>query len=181
MAQKTSLIIFLLQIPLNISLFQFNNIFISLPPFLPHLPASEFKQFPEYARALVGEGVLFQVKMTGSPHPKLVWYHNGEEVVPDYSSEIMNDGSLTMPSVEVKHTGTYKVVAENETGKKEGEVKLYVEDDEGMTKPKQGKGKPLLKTKDIPVAMFGRHVKQTHTNNNKDFKDEYEVFVSVLV
>ena len=56
-----------------------------------------------------------------------------------------------------------------------------MKDDEEMTKPKQGKGKPLLKTKDIPVAMFVAHVKQNHTNNNKAFKDEYEVFVSVLV
>ena len=180
---KTSLIIFLLQIPLNISLFLFNYIFISLPPSLPHLPAPEFKQFPEDARALVGEGVLFQVKVTGSPPPKLVWYHDGEEVVPDYSREIMKDGSLTMPSVEVKHTGTYKVVAENVAGKKEGEVKLYVEDDEGKTKPKQGNNKPPLKTKDIPVTKFGRHVVQNHSKNNKAFKDEYDVrvFVSVLV
>ena len=128
----------------------------------------------------MGEGVLFQMKVAGSPPPKLVWYHNGEEVVPDYSREIMKDGSLTMPSVEVRHTGTYKVVAENVAGKKEGEVKLYVEDDEGKTKPKQGKGKPLLKSKDIPVATFGRYVEQKHTNNNKAFKDEYEVFVYVL-
>ena len=130
---------------------------------------------------LVGEGVLLQVKVTGFPPSKLVWYHNGDEVVPDYSREIMKDGNLTIPSVEVRHTGTYKVVAENEAGKKEGVVKLYVEDDEEMTKPKQGKGKHLLKTKNIPVAMFGRHVKQNHTKNNKAFKDEYKVFVSVLV
>ena len=115
---------------------------------------------------MVGERALFQVKMTGFPRPKLVWYHNGEKMVPDYSREIMKDRSLTMPSVEVRQTGTYKAFAENEVGKKEGAVQLYVEDDEGMTKPKQGKGKPLLKTKDIPVAMFGRHVKQNHTNNN---------------
>ena len=57
----------------------------------------------------------------------------------------MKDSSLTMPSVEVRHTGTYKVVAENVAGK-EGEVKMYVEDEEGMTKPRQGKGKPPLKT-----------------------------------
>ena len=48
----------------------------------------------------------------------------------------MNDGSLTMPSVEFRHTGTYKVVAEYVAGKKEEEVKLYVENEEGMTKPK---------------------------------------------
>ena len=66
-----------------------------------------------------------------------MWHHNGEEVVPDYSREIMKDSSLTMPSVEVRHTGIYKVVAENVAGK-EGEVKMYVEDEEGMTKPRQG-------------------------------------------
>ena len=48
----------------------------------------------------------------------------------------MKDGSLTMPSIEVRHTGTYKVVAEYAARKKEGEVKLYVENEEGMTKPK---------------------------------------------
>ena len=66
-----------------------------------------------------------------------MWHHNGEEVVPDYSREIMKDSSLTMSSVEVRHTGTYKVVTENVAGK-EGEVKMYVEDEEGMTKPRQG-------------------------------------------
>ena len=66
----------------------------------------------------MGEGVLFQVKVTGSPPPKLVWYHNGEEIVADYSREIMTDGSLTMPSVEVRHTGTYKVVAEMWQGRR---------------------------------------------------------------
>ena len=76
-----------------------------------------------------------------------MWYHNGEEIVPDYSREILKDGSLTMPSIVVRHTGTYKVVAEHEAGKKEGEVKLYVEDEEGLTKPKQGKGKPPLKSR----------------------------------
>ena len=47
----------------------------------------------------MGEGVLFQVKVTGSPPPKLVWYHNGEDVVADYYC-------LTMPPVEVQHTGS---------------------------------------------------------------------------
>ena len=37
---------------------------------------------------------------------------------------------------QVRHTGTYKVVAEYVARKKEGEVKLYVENEEGMTKPK---------------------------------------------
>ena len=71
---------------------------------------------------MVGEGALFQVKVTGPPHAKLVWYHNGEEVVPDYFREIMKDGSLTMSSVEVGHTGTYKMVAENDARKKEGRL-----------------------------------------------------------
>ena len=59
----------------------------------------------------------------------------------------MKDGSLTMPPIEVRHTGNYKVVAKNVAGKKEGEVKMYMEDEEGMTKPKQGKGKPPLKSR----------------------------------
>ena len=98
--------------------------------------------------------------MTDSLRPKLVWYQNGEEVVPDYCREIMKDGSLNYNAICQGQTHWhFKVVAENVAGK-EGEVKLYMEDEKRMTKPKQGKDKSQLKTKDTPVATFGRYVEQ---------------------
>ena len=74
-----------------------------------------------------GEGVLFQVKVMGTPTPKLTWYQNGEVVTADYSTELAKDGTLTLPSVENRHSGTYKLVAQNPAGKAEKEVRLFVQ------------------------------------------------------
>ena len=59
---------------------------------------------------------MFQV---GTPRPKLTWYHNGVEVMADYPKELAEDGSLTMPSAELKHSGVYQLVAVNPAGRAE--------------------------------------------------------------
>ena len=83
-------------------------------------------QFPEETHVVEGEGVLFQVKVMGTPTPKLTWYQNGEVVTADYFTELAQDGTLTLPSVESRHSGTYKLVAQNPAGKAEKEVRLFV-------------------------------------------------------
>ena len=70
--------------------------------------------FPDDKQVLVGEEVVFRVKVTGVPVPELTWYHNGEELVADYSKDLAEDGSLTMPSAE--HSGVYQLVAVNRAG-----------------------------------------------------------------
>ena len=122
-----------------------------------------------------GEGVLFRVRVTGAPKPKLTWYHNGVEVVADYSKELAEDGSLTMPSAETKHSGVYQLVAVNKAGKTQREVKLQV-DPEGMEEQMEEPSyESVTLSGPIPVALFGDHVEQKHSKNNKPFKDEYEV------
>ena len=64
--------------------------------------------------------------MLGTPQPELTWYHNGDVVVADYSRELAEDGSLNLPSVEDRHTGTYKLVAQNSAGRREKEVSFAV-------------------------------------------------------
>ena len=59
--------------------------------------------FPEDKQVLEGEEVVF--KVTGFSQPKMTWYHNREEVVADYSQDVAEDGSLIMPSAELKHSG----------------------------------------------------------------------------
>ena len=49
--------------------------------------------------------VPFQVKVTGSPQPKLMWYHNGEEVGANYSRKLEEDGTPAMPKIEARHSG----------------------------------------------------------------------------
>ena len=120
-----------------------------------------------------GEAVLFQVTVTGSPQPMLTWYHNGEEVVADYSRELAEDGTLTLPSTEARHSGTYQLVAQNPAGRREREVRLFVEAEDTQQRP--ATTKPSMRHRAVPVAMFGSHVEKNHTRNNRHFRQEYEV------
>ena len=139
-------------------------------------PAPAIVRFPQDMTADEGESVLFQVEVTGSPQPKLTWYHNGEEVVADYSRELEEDGSLTMPSAEAKHSGVYQLVAQNPAGRREREVKLSVDTGREKTPssaPTEGSGH----SSPIPVARFGTHVEKNHSRSNKAFRDEYQVSI----
>ena len=129
-------------------------------------------QFPEDTYVEDGEGVLFQVEVSGAPHPELVWYHDGVRIVADYSMELAEDGSLTMPLAELKHSGMYKLVASNPAGSVEGEVRLVVEE-EGRKRPA-----PERKLAPVPVNKLGNHVEKNHSRNNKGFDDEYQVSFS---
>ena len=117
---------------------------------------------------------MFQVEVTGTPQPKMTWYHNGEEVRADYSKELAEDGSLTMPSAELKHTGVYQLVVVNLSGRAEREVKLSVES-ESVEANNDHAYETVSIHDGIPVAMFGDHVEQRHARSNKPFEDEYEV------
>ena len=112
------------------------------------------------------------MKVTGSPEPKLAWYHNGEEVFADYSREVAKDGTLSLPSAEIRHSGVYTLVAENTTGRKERKVMLYVEEEHA-----QQEQAITLSATTIEVAYFGNHVEGKHNKNNQGFIKEYEVFI----
>ena len=117
--------------------------------------------------------VIFRAEVTGSPQPKLTWYHNGEEVVADYSRELAEDGTLTLPSAEARHSGTYRLVAQNPAGRREREVQLFVDigakREVEVTRPHLEGGMP------IPIASFGNHVERSHAKQNRAFRDEYQV------
>ena len=130
-------------------------------------------RFPRDTRVQEGEGVLFQVEVTGAPQPELTWYHNGEEVVSDYSKELAEDGSLTMPSAETKHSGVYQLVALNPAGRVEREVKLVVDSENEVVS--SSTPKPSLSQARVPVSQLANHVEKNHSGNNRGFKDEYQV------
>ena len=74
------------------------------------------EEFPDDTTAVEGEGVFFKVVVSGKPEPTLTWYHNKKELTPNYSQEIERDGSLSIPSTELKHGGIYRLVARNSLG-----------------------------------------------------------------
>ena len=134
-------------------------------------------QFPEDTHAVEGEGVMFQVKVTGTPMPKLTWYHNEEVVLADYSRELEDNSTLTLPSAETKHSGVYKLVAENHVGRKEKEVQLFVKEENAQDEV--ASDKPATRFSGIAVSFFGSHVERNHSKNNQGFINEYEVMCSV--
>ena len=83
------------------------------------------QEFPDNdVTFLEGEGLSFAIHVTGVPTPSTVWYQDGKELVSDYSLEIAGDGSLTIPSVEPRHSGTYKLVVANQAGSMDKTVKV---------------------------------------------------------
>ena len=128
--------------------------------------------FPEEKQVLEGEEVMFSVNVTGISQPKITWYHNGEEVVEDYSKELAPDGSLIIPSAELKHNGVYQMVATNATGIVDKRVILRVQQ-EGQQSDHVAKKQSFLSP--IPVETFGDYVYQCHANDNEDFKKQFTV------
>ena len=115
---------------------------------------------------------MFEVKVMGSPQPKLTWYHGDEKVVVNNYIHVTKDGSLILPSVEDRHGGLYQLVAENTAGAVEREFELQVvKKSKFLSLPTQSEKEFAA----VPAAMFGDHVESKHSDNNKGFFKEYEV------
>ena len=129
-------------------------------------------KFPSDTNITEGEGVYFRIKVSGEPQPTVTWYHDGEPVRADYAREIESDGSLTIPSTELKHSGVYKAVAANSHGSEEREIKLMV-NEEGGASTAVAVG-DIVSSRPIPIlskifmrwALYHLYVKYTHTNGN---------------
>ena len=122
-------------------------------------------------QVIEGQGVSFKVVVIGYPPPKLQWYHNGEKVAEDYSTELDQNGSLHIPSSEKRHRGVYKLVASNSSGSAEKEVELKVLNEAEAPPPKDVDLSP------VPVMEFGSFVANNHKNSNAGFKDMYQVCI----
>ena len=121
--------------------------------------------------------MYFRIKVSGVPQPTVTWYHDGEPVRADYAREIEADGSLAIPSTELKHSGVYKAVVANQHGSEEREVTLTVSQ-EGGTPTAAGTSNGMVSTRPIPIPEFGKYVAELHANSNQHFKDLYQVCVS---
>ena len=135
-------------------------------------------KFPSDTNITEGEGVYFKIKVSGVPRPTVTWYHNGEPVRADYAREIEADGSLTIPSTELKHSGIYKAVVANQHGSEEREIKLTV-NEEGGASADAAIGDGVVSSRSIPIPEFGKYVAELHVNSNKLFKDLYRVCTSL--
>ena len=135
-----------------------------------------FEEFPKDATAVEGNKVLLPVKVIGSPQPTLTWYHDNTRLGNDYAHEISSDGSLTIITAEMRHSGTYRLVATNSEGtvEKQFSLKVITEEDEDEEPPLAASAE-MIKSRPVPVAEFGRYVSQNHANSNNGFTTLYKV------
>ena len=127
------------------------------------------EEFPKETYVIEGEEVSFKVVVSGYPQPSIQWYHNKDEVVEDYSTELDQNGSLHIPCSEKQHSGMYKLVARNSSGSVEKQVELKVLDEYQAPSPKDVDLSP------VPVMEFGSFVANNHKNSNVGFKAMYQV------
>ena len=129
--------------------------------------------FPEGSISVVeGRNVVLPVKIIGQS--SLTWYHDNTCLGSDYAHEISSDGSLTIITAEMSHSGTYRLVASNNEGAVEKQVQLSVineEDEETLPSAVQ----TAEESEPIPVTGFGQYVSQNHANTNHGFAQLYKV------
>lgn len=121
-----------------------------------------------------GERVELHVRATSIPQPKLTWHHNEEELVADYSTELAEDGTLAVLSVEARHQGVYQLVAENVTGRVKREVDLNVREETQYDDIVCPKPVPV----EVPVAMFKEYM---NSNTSTGFQEEHKVRDPIMI
>ena len=131
--------------------------------------------FPEDSITIVeGRNVVLPVKIIGSPQSTLTWYHDNTRLGSDYAHEISSDGSLTIITAEMRHSGTYRLVASNSEGTVEKQFSLSVVSEEDEEPPSSAV-QTAEESKPVPVAEFGQYVSQNHANTNSGFTMLYKV------
>ena len=116
--------------------------------------------------------MIFKVAVRGNPKPSLTWYHQDTQLTSDYSLELQQDGSLSIVSTELRHSGVYRLVAKNSKGSAERQVTLTVRQEPEEETAAADK-KVLIKP--TPVSEFGEYVAECHSNSNEVFKLQYNV------
>ena len=116
--------------------------------------------------------MFFKVVVRGYPQPSLTWYHEDTQLTSDYSLELTQDGSLSIVSTELKHSGVYKLLAKNSSGSVEREVRLTVRQEEEEATPV---ARERVDVQPVSVAEFGDYVAYCHSNSDEIFKYQYVV------
>ncbi|XP_072320492.1 titin-like [Eucyclogobius newberryi] len=98
-----------------------------------------FVMKPASARCSEGQTARFDLKVVGRPMPETYWFHNGQQVVSDYTHKIVvkEDGtqSLIIVPATPQDSGEWTVVAQNRAGRNSLSVTLTVDVKETLVRP----------------------------------------------
>nr|CAD7567466.1 unnamed protein product [Timema californicum] len=99
-----------------------------------------------------GKIVKYDVNIRGEPPPTVKWFQGDKEIKSEGTVEIINidyNTKLTITESIRKHTGLYKILAENQHGKDEAEVEITVLCKYVLLQAAPGKPKGPLKVSDV--------------------------------
>ncbi|RLW00977.1 hypothetical protein DV515_00008307, partial [Chloebia gouldiae] len=86
-----------------------------------------------------GQTARFDLKVVGRPMPETYWFHNGQQVINDYTHKIVikEDGtqSLIIVPAMPEDSGEWAVIAQNRAGKASVSMTLTVEAKEDLIRP----------------------------------------------
>ena len=147
---------------------------------LSHVVTSKpfIESFPKDTTVIEGTRAEFPVKVSGTPDPQLIWYHESTLLDNDYAHEISTDGSLTIVTTEMTHSGSYRLVAINSAGRAERKFTLKLVSDTPEEQTTEGSS-----AVSHPVSMteLGQYVARNHADTNKGFTTLYRVSHSLAI
>ncbi|TDH06470.1 hypothetical protein EPR50_G00113810 [Perca flavescens] len=98
-----------------------------------------FVMKPSSCKCSEGQTARFDLKVVGRPMPDTYWFHNGQQVVSDYTHKIVvkEDGtqSLIIVPAMPHDSGEWTVIAQNRAGRSSISVTLTVDAKETLTRP----------------------------------------------
>uniref|UniRef100_A0AAQ6IN08 Ig-like domain-containing protein n=1 Tax=Anabas testudineus TaxID=64144 RepID=A0AAQ6IN08_ANATE len=98
-----------------------------------------FVMKPSSIKCSEGQTARFDLKVVGRPMPDTYWFHNGQQVVSDYTHKIVikEDGtqSLIIVPAMPQDSGEWTVVAQNRAGRTSVSVNLTVDARESLARP----------------------------------------------
>ncbi|XP_028847169.1 titin-like [Denticeps clupeoides] len=98
-----------------------------------------FVMKPSSFKCSEGQTARFDLKVVGRPMPDTFWFHNGQQVVNDYTHKIVvkEDGTQSMIVVPAMpgDSGEWTVVAQNRAGKTSVSMTLTVDAKEHLVRP----------------------------------------------
>lgn len=140
-------------------------------------PILEIEDFPDEMVATVGEYVIIYAHVSGFPQPTLNWFHNDMNVITDHTIEVSEDGTLSIPSMEPRHTGIYRLEATNGHCRRYKELSLTIEEEEQSNLEKSvSLSKSLMNDNEpVPQASFEQYVESHHSSTNNAFQFQFMV------
>ncbi|CAL8265763.1 unnamed protein product [Lota lota] len=94
---------------------------------------------PSSCKCAEGQTARFDLKVVGRPMPETYWFHNGHQVVSDFTHKIVvkEDGtqSLIIVAAMPHDSGEWTVVAQNRAGKSSVSITLSVDAKESLARP----------------------------------------------